>query len=77
MYTTPSTTAGVACTGPLVCSFHFSLPVGASSAYRCMSYEPTSTTSLTIVGDDFTSLPVLNVQSRLPSRTLTAWTSTL
>jgi hypothetical protein len=39
-----------------------------------MSYEPISTTSLTIVGDDFTSLPVLNVQSRLPSWTRTACT---
>src|SRR5439155_4378760 len=72
MYTTPATTAGVACTGPLVGSFHLNFPVKASSAYRCMSYEPISTTSLAIVGDDFTSPPVLNDQSRLPSRTCTA-----
>jgi hypothetical protein len=47
--------------------------VRLSSAYRCVSYEPTSSRSPARTGDDFTSPAVVNVHSRLPSRTLTAW----
>src|SRR2546425_490386 len=74
MYATPATTAGVAWRGPSVSSFHRGVPVAKLSAYRFMSDEPISTRSPAIVGEDLTSPPVLNVQSRLPSRTLTAWT---
>src|SRR5262245_33707669 len=65
--------AGVACTMPLVWSFHRRRPVRASSAYRLLSYEPKSTRSPVSTGDDLISEVVVYVQSRFPSAVLTAW----
>src|ERR1700731_2278606 len=73
----PSLIAGVEWTGPSVSNFQRRRPVAASRAYRCPSYEPTSTNVSATTGDDLISISVLNVQRRLPARVRTAWMTPL